>query len=358
MYKQVVRPLLFRLPADSIHESTVTWSSKASRSPLLRSAAKGIYHYQHPSLEQKILGLHFRNPVGLAAGFDKNGTLLPIMESLGIGFVEVGSITAEPSSGNPRPRSFRLKKDCSLINRMGLNNDGAATIMKRLENLKSEIPIGVNIAKTHNPDIVGEKALEDYRESYRLAKERADYITVNISCPNTREGKTFEDPENLNRLLERITSGEDATSPPLFVKLSADLSRSQLKELIDVCSSHSVNGYVATNTSTVREGLSTPADTLERIGKGGLSGRAIRAKSTDVIRHIFELTNGNRPIIGVGGIFSAEDALEKIEAGADLIQVYTGLIYEGPALIRKINRGLAEYLEKKGLDHLYQIRSN
>lgn len=358
MYKQIIRPLLFRFPADSIHDSMVSWSSKASRSPVIQSVAKSIYNFQHPSLEQNILGLHFRNPVGLAAGFDKNGTLLPIMESLGIGFVEVGSITAEPSSGNPRPRNFRLEEDYSLINRMGLNNDGAATILKRLENLSREIPLGINIAKTHNPDIAGEKALEDYRESYRLAKDTADYITINISCPNTREGKTFEDPETLNRLLDSLQAEQDATSPPLFIKLSADLSKAQLKELIEICNEHSVSGYVATNTSTLRSGLTTPGHRLEQIGYGGLSGRAIRSRSTEMIRHIYELTNGNRPIIGIGGIFSVDDALEKIKAGADLIQVYTGFIYEGPALIRKINRGLVSYLEKNGMDHLYQIRKN
>jgi len=356
MYKAIVRPFLFRFNSDLAHESTVCWAEKAASSRSLRWLAKFLYDYQHPSLRQEVTGLEFRNPVGLAAGFDKNGTLAPIMESLGFGFVEVGSITANSSTGNPKPRSFRLPEDQSLINRMGLNNDGAATIVKRLQKLRLSIPLGVNIAKTHDPAIAGESALEDYRESLLLARNVADYITLNISCPNTREGKTFEEPETLGRLLDYLDVSSDLTLPPLFLKLSSDLEKEQLRELLAIARSHSISGYVAVNTSNSREGLQCGSDRLREIGNGGLSGRAIRERSNRIIRTIHEETRGEKPIIGVGGIFSADDALEKIRLGATLLQVYTGLIYEGPGLVRSINKGIHSYLERNGLNHIYQIR--
>jgi dihydroorotate dehydrogenase len=358
MYKSIVRPFLFRFPSDVVHESTVKWASKASESGSLLKLAHFMYNYQSSLLKQEILGLTFRNPVGLAAGFDKNGTLAPVIESIGFGFVEIGSITAEACSGNPKPRSFRLAKDQSVINRMGLNNDGAATVCKRLKKLNLSIPLGVNIAKTHNPDITGEDALEDYELSFRTSKEVADYITINISCPNTREGKTFEDPETLTRLLNKLQISSDSTNPPVFIKFSVDLDKTQLLELIEVTRKFSVNGYVAVNTSSKRNGLQTSDRRLESIGKGGLSGRAIKEKSNRVIQDIYEATHGEKPIIGVGGISCAEDAIEKFQAGADLLQVYTGLIYEGPSLVKKINKGIVNYLQKNGLDHIYQIRKS
>ncbi len=324
----------------------------------MKRAAAAIYSYQSPLLKQEIAGLNFRNPVGLAAGFDKNGTFAPVIESLGFGFVEVGSITAEACSGNPKPRSFRLTRDQSVINRMGLNNDGAATVCKRLDKLDLMIPLGVNIAKTHNPDIVGEDALEDYAISFKLAKEVADYITINISCPNTKEGKTFEDPEILSQLLNKLQIGSDSSNPPVFIKFSVDLDKKQLLELIEVTCEYSVNGYVAVNTSSKHDGLLTSAKRLESIGYGGLSGRAIREKSNRVISQIFESTQGLKPIIGVGGISNSEDAIEKIKAGADLLQIYTGLIYEGPALVKKINKGIANFMKENDLDYIYQIRKN
>lgn len=357
MYKNIVRPFLFRFNTDTVHESTIHWAEKVASSPFLKRLAKGLYDFQHPSLRQEVLGMTFRNPVGLAAGFDKNGTLAPAMEAIGFGFVEVGSITANPSTGNPKPRSFRLPDDESLINRMGLNNDGAATIRRRLEKLSLSIPLGVNIAKTHDPAIAGTQALDDYLESFRIAVPIADYITLNISCPNTREGKTFEDPESLEQLLRHLEVGSNSAHPPLFLKLSSDLDTGRLRELLNVATSNSVSGYVAVNTSNRRTGLVHDREGLQKIGAGGLSGKAIREESNRVIRTIYEETRGEKPIIGVGGIFSAEDALEKIRLGADLLQVYTGLVYEGPGLVKKINRGLHSYLGKNGLDHIYQVRS-
>ena len=356
LYKILVRPVLFRASSDYAHETTLKVSAYLSKRKWLVNFSGKLFQSNDPALKQKIWGLKFRNPVGLAAGFDKNGSSIKMMEAIGFGFVEVGSVTANASPGNPKPRSFRLPHDLSLINRLGLNNDGAKTVVKRLKKQKFKIPVGINIAKTHDPTIGGKDALRDYKFSFDHAKEIADYITINISCPNTKEGKTFEDPGELNKLLDYLKIGNDASDPPVLIKLSADLSVTQLHELLDVCESFAVNGYVAVNTSAGRMSLNTPEKKVAKIGSGGLSGRAIREKSTSMIREIFEYTKGDKRIIGVGGIFTTEDAIEKIKAGADLLQIYTGLVYEGPGLVKSINNGISKYLDKQGLDHIYQIR--
>ncbi|WP_242978805.1 quinone-dependent dihydroorotate dehydrogenase [Rhodohalobacter mucosus] len=358
MYKILARPLLFRLNSDAAHDLAISTAGSVSKKDWALSIARSVYTYKDPSLKQKIFGLEFENPIGLAAGFDKNGSAAPLMEALGFGFVEIGSVTADPSTGNPKPRSFRLPKDESLINRLGLNNDGARTISRRVGKLNLNIPLGINIAKTHNPAIMGDAALEDYKISFDLVKDIADYITINISCPNTEEGKTFEDPETLNSLLKKLSIRDDSSLPPVLVKFSVDLGETMLKELIEVCESHSVGGYVATNTSSERDNLKTSESRLSRIGRGGLSGQAIRNKSTAMIEKISDYTNREKPIIGVGGVNSAEHAIEKLKAGADLLQIYTGLVYEGPGLVKRINKGLSGYLKKEGLDNIYQIRSS
>jgi dihydroorotate dehydrogenase len=299
--------------------------------------------------------LDFRNPIGLAAGFDKNGEIPEIMESLGFGFVEIGSITANPSTGNPKPRAFRLPKDHALINRMGLNNDGAQTIVKRLKNKKLSIPLGVNIAKTHDPAIMGDKAIQDYVHSFIEAKKVADYITVNISCPNTTEGKTFEEPAALDELLSALKIRDDARVVPTAIKFSSDLTKKQLMDLLEICEDHRVHGYVACNTSSQRDGLKTNKARLEKIGRGGLSGRPIAQKSIQIIQWISEATKGQKPIIGVGGIDSFETAHKMILAGADLLQMYTGLIYEGPGLVKSINRQLVEEIDRLKIKSIHQL---
>lgn len=343
------------MEADKAHEAALRLGRVASQNELIKLLGKTLYNYQSPRLHQHIWGLTFRNPIGLAAGFDKNGEIPEIIEAAGFGFTEVGSITANPSTGNPKPRTFRLKKDRSLINRMGLNNDGAQAIVKRLENKKPDIPLGINIAKTPDPAILGDKAIEDYLFSFKKAQKIAGYITVNISCPNTAEGKTFENPAALEELLSALNIKEDAGSVPTLIKFSVDLNRPELEQLIDICERHRVHGYVATNTSKKREGLLTEVKKLDRIGKGGLSGRAIGIKSTKIINWIHEMTNGQKPIIGVGGIDCFENALEKLQAGAVLLQVYTGLIYEGPGLVKKINKKLDACLAQQGLESIHQL---
>lgn len=355
IYNSLVKPLLFKLDAERAHTATHKFAQTASKSSFLKSAARGIYNYQSPKLSQQIWGLDFKNPIGLAAGFDKNGEIPEIMAALGFGFVEIGSITANPSTGNPKPRAFRLPEDRALINRMGLNNDGAKTIVKRLKNKDIDIPLGVNIAKTHDPTIMGDKAIEDYVFSFHEAKKVADYITVNISCPNTSEGKTFEDPAALEELLSALKIREDARVVPTLVKFSSDLTKEKLLELLEICENHRIHGYVACNTSANREGLKTSQKTLDGIGNGGLSGRPIARKSIKIIGWISEATKGQKPIIGVGGIDSYETAHRMLMAGADLLQIYTSLIYEGPGLIKSINKKLVDELDRLDLKSIHQL---
>ncbi|HET6528508.1 MAG TPA: quinone-dependent dihydroorotate dehydrogenase [Balneolaceae bacterium] len=354
-YKSLVKPLLFRLDAEDAHEKTHHFAHAASNNAVLKSTARAIYNFQSSKLKQQVWGLDFRNPIGLAAGFDKNGEIPEIMEALGFGFVEIGSITGNPSAGNPKPRMFRLPADRALINRMGLNNDGAQTIVKRLKNKKISIPLGVNIAKTHDPEILGDAAIEDYLLSFNEAKKVADYITINISCPNTAEGKTFEDPDALGELLTALKIKDDARQIPTAVKFSSDLTKDNLLPLLEICENNRVSGYVACNTSSARNGLKMDEQILEKMGRGGLSGAPIAAKSIQIIKWISEATSGQKPIIGVGGIDSFETALNMLLAGADLLQLYTGLIYEGPGLVKNINRRLVQELKKRDIGSIHQL---
>lgn len=352
-YSLIAKPLLFSLDPETAHKRIMAFAESAGSSKLLKWGARTVYGYQHKALSQTIAGLTFPNPIGLAAGFDKNGRITPILQAAGFGFTEVGSITARANPGNPQPRMFRLPDDRSLINRMGLNNEGADSIASRLENQSVNIPVGVNVAKTNDTTITGDDAVLDYKYSFNKAQAAADYITVNISCPNTGEGKTFEDPSALEELLAGLNLAD--ASVPVFIKFSVDLGQSLVETLIDVCESFAVTGYVATNTSSSRQHLTTSSQTLDQIGNGGVSGRAIRQKSTQVIHWIHQYTGGNRPIIGVGGVMRYEDVLEKMEAGARLIQVYTGLIYEGPGLVKRINKKLVKRIRTMGYDSIVQL---
>ena len=350
VYSSLLKPLLFKFEAEQAHDIIQKVARTASKS------YRALYNYQSPMLSQQLWGLTFRNPIGLAAGFDKNGVIPEAIQAAGFGYIEVGSITANPSTGNPAPRVFRLPQDQALINRMGLNNDGAKTIIKRLKNKQIGFPLGLNIAKTHDPEILGDQAIRDYVFSFNEAQKVADYITINISCPNTTEGKTFEDPAALGELLSALNIKEDASITPSLVKFSSDLSRSELESLLHICEEHGIHGYVASNTSSSRENLKTPRAQLKSIGKGGLSGRPLASKSIQLVEWIREMIKGQKPIIGVGGIDSFETALGMLSAGADLLQVYTGLIYQGPGLVRSVNRQLVQYLKTNELDSLLQIR--
>jgi dihydroorotate dehydrogenase len=338
MYEKIAKPLLFKKDAEEAHEMAISIAKKTSSSAFLQTIASFIYGASNRGLGKEIAGLHFPNPIGLAAGFDKNGVSPKAMQALGFGFVEIGSITAKASQGNPKPRAFRLPQDQSLINRMGLNNEGAEAVIRRLKKVRVSIPLGINIAKTNDAGIHGEEAINDYLMSYKWAQQVADYITINISCPNTGEGKTFEDPDALHALLHTLKP-HFSSDIPSFVKFSVDTDKSTLEKLIEICEQVGISGYVATNTSSDRSSLTTSTLELEQIGNGGLSGQGIRAKSTQVVRWISECVP-DKPLVGVGGIDSAEAAAEKFEAGADLIQLYTALVFKGPSLVRDIKKKL------------------
>lgn len=341
LYKKIIKPLLFAGDTEKAHNRTLQLASRVSRSPLLQTFGKTLYGGSDKGLSKTLMGLDFPNPIGLAAGFDKNGHTASAMAALGFGFIEIGSITAQASQGNPLPRLFRLPEDRSVINRMGLNNDGAEIITGRLRKTSLGVPLGINIAKTNDPAISGQQAVEDYVFSFKLAEQTADYITINISCPNTEDGKTFEEPEGLRDLLAAIQPSQSAV--PVLVKFSVDADHKTLEKLVEISEEFGISGYVATNTSSKRENLNTPAATLQSIGRGGLSGAAIAEKSTVIVGQLYEMLRGSKPIIGAGGIDSPQQAVAKLNAGADLIQLYTGLIYEGPSLIKRIKKGIRRH---------------
>lgn len=328
----------------------------ATKSALGRGFLSSLFSYEHSLLGQKIGKLYFPNPIGLAAGFDKNAELTGLMSAFGFGFLEIGSVTANPSQGNPKPRSFRLPSDEALINRMGLNNDGAEAVAHRLKSKRIQLPLGINIAKTHDPQILGSKAIDDYCFSFEKLQSQADYITINVSCPNTEEGKTFEDPTSLRELLSALIPLRTNSEMPVFVKLSVDLSDKEIEHLSKICLDLGADGFVISNTSSGRLGLKSSEKVIQSIGKGGLSGKPIQKRSTELISIVRKFVGPNIPIIGVGGVDSTESALEKIIAGANLIQLYTGLVYRGPSVIKGIKKELVRRMEASDIACLDDFR--
>ena len=353
VYSSLIRPLLFLLdPEKAHHVTTGIGQFLCSLPPVNRLAARRSIG-KYPNLQQRIAGITFPNPVGIAAGFDKNGEYTELLRFLGFGYAEYGSITARASRGNPSPRLFRLPGDRALINRMGLNNRGSETICRDIaENkrrkpfLYRDFPIGINIAKTHDPSITGDEAIRDYVTSYFNARFIADYITLNISCPNTREGKTFEDISALRELLDGIFKERNESDPPLFVKFSPDQMLQKTDELAGVCEDYHVNGYLVSNTSSRRGQLKTSGKRLDEIGSGGLSGHPLFAATYSRIRHLRCNLPANRILIACGGIDHPDKAIQLLKAGANLLQIYTGLVYQGPSLVRRINRSLELELKR------------
>jgi dihydroorotate dehydrogenase len=347
MYK-LIRPFVFLQDCERAHDRVLKVGRLAEEEDLT-GVFELFYGYDDPALQTTVCGINFENPVGLAAGYDKNAVVCRFTEGIGFGYSEIGSVTYHGGKGNPQPRLFRLVEDEAAINRMGLNNHGAHRINENLRRRRSEFPIGVNIAKTHSKYITGDDAIRDFLESYRTMTQ-GDYVVVNISCPNTNE-KTFEDPKALEELLSGFNDIKDGR--PLFVKLSPDLTLDELGNILQVCEDQRIDGYVTTNTSSKREGLKTSPRRIIEIGKGGLSGRPIRQKSTDMVKRVYIATK--KPIIGVGGIFTAQDAYEKIRAGAVLVQVLTGMVYEGLGIAKQINKGLVEIARREGVKHIREL---
>jgi len=335
----VAKPLLFGLSPETAHRSVHGLLGLAQRTPLVGLLARA-YTVTDERLETSVFGQQFPNPVGVAAGFDKNADLPRALAALGFGFVEVGGVTAEPQAGNPRPRMFRLPADEALINRMGLNNDGAAVVGSRLAATEASVPVGVNIAKTEH--VSTDEAPADYRETYEQVAAGGDFFVVNISCPNSQGFEELQNRDTMAAIIEELRA---AGAAPLLVKLSPDLPEPAVDDALDIVREYDLAGIVATNTATERPAsLRSP----NRVEDGGLSGKPIESQSTEMVRYVADRVDA--PVVGVGGVSSAAGAYEKIRAGASLVQLYTGLVYEGPSIARDINRGLLELLERDGFD--------
>ncbi len=297
-----------------------------------------IYGYDHPSLRRSVFGIDFLNPVGLAAGFDKNAVLVDELAAFGFGFIEVGTVTPKPQSGNEKPRLFRLMADSAIINRMGFNNDGLVQMKKQLEKRKSRVIIGGNLGK--NKVTPNELADDDYCQGFEALYPVVDYFAVNVSSPNTPNLRELQEKEPLKQLLNRLQllNHSKPKTKPILLKIAPDLTNEQLDDVVEIVLESGIAGLIATNTTLSREGLQSPPPLIQEAG--GLSGLPVRDRSTEVISYIHKKSNGQIPIIGVGGIHSAQDALDKLKAGASLVQIYTGFIYEGPDLIQEINRAI------------------
>jgi len=335
MYQFLVKPILFRFDPEKVHHFTFSLIRTLCKIPFMKNIFRGMYVVNDKRLERTVFGLTFKNPVGLAAGFDKDAKLYNELSNFGFGFIEIGTLTPKPQEGNPKKRLFRLKQDEAIINRMGFNNGGVEEAVTRLKKNKGVL-IGGNIGK--NKITPNEEAVEDYKICFEALFPYVDYFVVNVSSPNTPNLRALQDKEPLTKLLMtlQVMNDQKETSKPILLKIAPDLTNEQLEDIIDIVAETKIAGVIATNTTISREGLQS-ADKGEM---GGLSGKPLKNRATEVIRFLAEKSNKAFPIIGVGGIHSAEDALEKLEAGADLVQLYTGFIYEGPKLVKNINKQL------------------
>lgn len=340
MYRYFLRPIFFLFPPELIHHIVFFLIKCSAKFSFVRGFIKKIYQINDTRLERKFLGLTFKNPIGLAAGFDKDAKLFNELALFGFGFIEIGTLTPKAQEGNSKPRMFRLHSDEGLINRMGFNNDGAEAAVKRLRKRKTDIIIGGNIGK--NKTTPNEEAAKDYEFCFNTLFDYVDYFVVNVSSPNTPNLRELQDREPLTHLLNKIQelNSKREKRKPVLLKIAPDLSNSQLDDIVDIVLETKIDGIIATNTTIVRDNLKTSKHELEKIGAGGVSGKSLSRRSTEVIRYLNEKSAGAFPIIGVGGIHSAEDAMEKLKAGASLIQIYTGFIYEGPCLVKQVNKAI------------------
>jgi dihydroorotate dehydrogenase len=340
MYKQLIRPLFFRVDPEKVHHAVVALLKFGLTIPSMNWLANKFTEVNDPKLERELFGLHFKNPVGIAAGFDKNASVYKELGALGFSHIEIGTVTPKGQPGNPKPRLFRLTKDKGLINRMGFNNLGLEEAVKKLRKRDKNLIIGGNIGK--NTATPNDNAVADYVTNFEGLFPVVDYFVVNVSCPNISDLHELQDQDALMKILNAIQqiNLKKANPKPVLLKVSPDLNEKQLDEVITLVKETGIQGVVATNTTITRHTLGQDAEIAKQIGKGGLSGLPIKERSTAVIRYLAEKSNKAFPIIGVGGIFTAEDALEKLHAGADLVQVYTGFIYEGPMIAKRINKAI------------------
>lgn len=344
MYKSLVRPILFMIPPESVHNMSILFLRFFISIPFIKNIVKKLFDLESPILHRNIAGLKFKNPVGLAAGFDKNAEAFNELAALGFGFIEIGTVTPKAQPGNPKPRIFRLKKNNALINRMGFNNLGSEIIVQNLKKRKSsDIIIGGNIGKNKITDI--ENAISDYELSFEALYTYVDYFAINVSSPNTPDLRRLQEKHSLERLFESIIriNTSKPKPKPVFIKIAPDLTTEQLSDIVELVNDMEIAGIIACNTTVDRSNLNYTDQYIRSIGDGGLSGRPLKERSTEIISLLRKKLDKDKAIIGVGGISSPRDAIEMLKAGADLIQIYTGFIYEGPGIVKKINRSLLQY---------------
>ena len=347
MYK-ILRSILFLFNGEKAHNITTRLLVLLRYLPFSKQIVNLLYGYHNPVLEREVFGIRFKNPVGLAAGFDKNGTLYNDLAKFGFSFVEIGSLTLEPQPGNPKPRCFRLIQDNAIINRMGINNNGVRYAVNYIKKHRPNCIIGGNISK--NSDVPNENAASNYEKSFALLYDFVDYFTINVSCPNVQNLDKMQDISFLSELIDRLLSLRNYYDDyrPILIKLSPDIPKQQLDDIIDLVLVSGIDGVIASNTTRDRSDLKTSKETLEEIGNGGLSGKPLFEKSLSMVKYISEKTNRLLPIVAVGGIFTPKDAEAMIDAGASLVQIYSGMIYNGPGLVKRINKHLAtKFLSKQ-----------
>jgi dihydroorotate dehydrogenase len=338
MYKRIIKPTLFLFQPETIHHLVFKTIKLICKVPGIPALIKSVYVVNDKRLERKLFGLTFPNPVGLAAGFDKDAKLFDELGYYGFGFIEIGTLTPKAQPGNEQPRMFRLPEDEALINRMGFNNGGVDEAVERLRKRKTKIIIGGNIGK--NKVTPNEEAVNDYEKCFEALFDHVDYFVVNVSSPNTPGLRALQDKEPLTHLLNRVKelNTQKKNPKPILLKIAPDLTNEQLDDIIDIVKQTKIDGVIATNTTISRSGLNTNDSRLTTIGAGGLSGKPLTRRSAEVVKYLSDKSNKAFPIIGVGGIHTGEDAIEMLNAGASLVQVYTGFIYEGPGIVKRINK--------------------
>ena len=340
MYKHILRPILFRFNPETAHNLTLSAIAMLRHIPFAQSIVRALYKRESPSLEKEVFGIKFPNPVGLAGGLDKNGEFYNDMANFGFGFVEIGSLTPQPQDGNPKPRCFRVPQDKAIINRFGINNKGVRNAVEHLKKNKPEVIVAANISK--NTASINEDAAKDYESAFALLYDFVDMFVVNVSCPNVVGLTSLQDITFLSEIVDKLLNLRMYYDQyrPILLKVSPDLAKEQLDDIIDYCLRSGIDGIVAGNTTRSRDGLTISQEKIEKIGNGGMSGAPVHKKNLELVRYIHTKTEGKLPIVGVGGIMSEKEAKAMIEAGASLVEIYTGFIYEGPALIKRINKTL------------------
>lgn len=356
LYLGVLKPIFFLQDPEMVHDYMIRIGAMLGKYSWSKAVTKGLFNYENEKLSQDILGVHFKNPIGLSAGFDKNAELTDILPSIGFGFAEVGSITGERCAGNPKPRLWRLPKSESLVVYYGLKNDGCEEISKRLDGRRLAIPIGISVAMTNCAEnLVLENAVNDFAKAFRVMEPVGDYITVNISCPNAQGGQPFIDSKKLNDLFDALD--KISNKKPVFIKLSPDLSHSELDSILDVAHSHRIDGIITTNLTRKRDNSKIYDEAVPEVG--GMSGKVVKDLADETLAYISKKESSDKKskklvLIASGGVFTAANAYKKIRLGASLVQMITGMIYEGPQVIGEINRGLVELLKKDGFTNISQ----